>query len=170
LKPQNILLELENPSDTISKSLDSVPRRTTEGPNGATVPLQEAIHTPPVCQMTSPRVRIIDFGVSSWRERHLSDMIQPLQLRAPEVTVGAPWDTGVDIWSLGFLEGLLGGQVKKRSSLERMLNGKVKPYNKPSDMSEKELGIFVDFLKGMLEIDPTKRKSAAQLLQHEWLS
>ncbi|KAG6023834.1 hypothetical protein E4U19_004104, partial [Claviceps sp. Clav32 group G5] len=39
----------------------------------------------------------------SWREKHLSDVIQPLALGAPEVTLGAPWDTGVDIWSLGCL-------------------------------------------------------------------
>lgn len=51
-----------------------------------------------------------------------------------------------------------------------MLNGKVSPHNKPSGMSENEFAIFIDFLKGMLEIDPMKRKSAAQLLQHEWLS
>ncbi|KAG6300572.1 hypothetical protein E4U09_006657 [Claviceps aff. purpurea] len=65
---------------------------------------------------------------------------------------------------------LIRGPRYKRSSLECMLNGKVSPHNKPSGMSEKEFAIFVDFLKGMLENDPTKRKSAAQLLQHEWLS
>lgn len=28
-------------------------------------------------------------------------MIQPLELRAPEVILGLPWSTPVDIWSLG---------------------------------------------------------------------
>jgi serine/threonine protein kinase len=41
--------------------------------------------------------------IASWRENHLSDLIQSPALRAPEVTIGAPWDTGVDIWSLGCL-------------------------------------------------------------------
>ncbi|KAG6201645.1 hypothetical protein E4U10_005752 [Claviceps purpurea] len=225
LKPQNILLELENPSDTISKYLVSVPPRTTEGPNGVLVPLQEAIHTPLVCEMASLRVRIIDFGVSSWRERHLSDMIQPLQLRAPEVTIGAPWDTGVDIWSLGclsmqFVLGIkcfrgeasesgaytaedyqLAGFLEtfgpfppsllkqgRRASQYFDEQGKLHrhPFDVgtgdertakeiklvlPLDMPENELAVFVDFVKeGMLQLDPLKRKSAAELLQHEWLS
>jgi serine/threonine-protein kinase SRPK3 len=38
-----------------------------------------------------------------WVSQHLSDRIQSPFLRAPEVTIGAPWGTGVDIWSLGCL-------------------------------------------------------------------
>ena len=41
--------------------------------------------------------------LASWIDRHLSDHLQPEHLRAPEVTLGAPWSTGVDIWSLGCL-------------------------------------------------------------------
>lgn len=41
--------------------------------------------------------------IASWKEKHLSDLIQSPALRAPEVTIGAPWDSGVDIWSLGCL-------------------------------------------------------------------
>ncbi|KAG6090911.1 hypothetical protein E4U30_007812 [Claviceps sp. LM220 group G6] len=197
--------------------------------------------------MESIHVRIIDFGVASWREKHLFEKIQPLALRAPEVAVGASWDTGVDIWTLGcliieFLHGLIifptsapktgtwtdedehlariievlgpfpssllkkghlsaeffdekglppidmalqlncfadvlhpsGKLIRdpcyKRSSLECMLNGRAYPHNRPSGMSKNEFAVFVDFLKGMLEIDPVKRKSAAELLKHEWLS
>ncbi|KAG6239087.1 hypothetical protein E4U25_001127 [Claviceps purpurea] len=211
-------------NDAVSEYLECVPPRTTDGQNGAILPLQEIITT--VSEKASLHVRIIDFGVASWRNKHLGEVIQPLALRAPEVTLGASWDTGVDIWNLGclvieFLHGyvifpgseskkgtwsaeeshlarivkvlgpfpssllkkgrrsaelfdergkLIRGPRYKRSSLECMLNGKASPHNKPSGMSEKEFAIFVDFLKGMLEIDPTKRKSAAQLLQHEWLS
>ncbi|KAG6111619.1 hypothetical protein E4U13_004738 [Claviceps humidiphila] len=224
LEPQNILVELENPSDIISKYLESVPPRTTEGPNGAIVPLQEAIHTPPVCQMTSLRVRIIDFGVSSWREKHLSHMTQPLQLRAPEVTVGAPCDTGVDIWSLGclvmqFVQSLVpfSGEASESGAYtaeDHQLAGFLEAFGlfppsllkqgrrasqyfdeqgkllrspldvgtgdeqtvddidflQPSDMPDDEIYVYLDFLKGMLQLDPLKRKSAAELLQHEWLS
>ncbi|TQV90240.1 protein kinase [Cordyceps javanica] len=160
-------------------------------PDGAVVPLREVITTPLVSDMASLHVRIIDFGV---------------------VTIGAPWDTGVDIWSLGclvveFVQGIalftgtasekgswtaeddhlakiveaLGpfpssllergsrsGQFfdeqgklirirnLKPTSLERLLNGEAKPFKKPPDMLETEM--------------PRARKSAAQLLQHEWLS
>jgi serine/threonine-protein kinase SRPK3 len=57
----------------------------------------------------------------------------------------------------------------KPTSLERLLNGQVKPFIKPRDMPEAEIGAFIDFIKGMLEIDPMSRKSAAELLQHEWI-
>lgn len=55
------------------------------------------------------------------------------------------------------------------TSLERLLNGKVKPFLKPRDMPEAEITTFIDFIKGMLEIDPMSRKSAAELLQNEWI-
>ncbi|KAG6124813.1 hypothetical protein E4U38_008189 [Claviceps purpurea] len=226
LKGQNILLELETPNNTVSDYLESVPPRMIKDQDGVSIPLEEDIKMPHVSNMESLHVRIIDFGVASWREKHLFEKIQPLALRAPEVAVGASWDTGVDIWTLGcltieFLHGLIifptsapkkgtwtdedehlariievlgpfpssllkkgrlsaeffdekGKLIRdpcyKRSSLECMLNGRVYPHNRPSGMSKNEFAVFVDFLKGMLEIDPVKRKSAAELLKHEWLS
>ncbi|KAG6018531.1 hypothetical protein E4U40_000191, partial [Claviceps sp. LM458 group G5] len=226
LKSTNILMELENPSDTVSKYLESVPPRTTRGQSGAIIPLREVIKTPLVSEVASLRVRIIDFGVASWREKHLSDELQPLSLRAPEVTIGATWDTGVDIWSLGclvvqFVQGivLFSGEASKKgtwsaedenlakivevlgpfpssllkkgrrsakyfdeqgnliripnlgpTSLERMLNGEAMPFIKPPDMPDSEMAAFIDLVQGMLQIDPMARKSAAQLLQHKWLS
>ncbi|KAK9440731.1 Serine/threonine-protein kinase [Metarhizium brunneum] len=144
-------------------------------------PLREVITTPPISEIKHPHVRIIDFGVASWRENHLSDLIQSPALRAPEVTIGAPWDTGVDIWSLGcliveFIQGiaLFSGSIlripnMKSTSLERLLNGTSKPFLKPEDMPDHEVDILIDFIKGMLTIDPGSRKSAAELLQHEWI-
>ncbi|KAJ6790025.1 hypothetical protein PWT90_06750 [Aphanocladium album] len=58
----------------------------------------------------------------------------------------------------------------KPTSLDRMLNGEVMPFKRPYDMLETEIGVFIDFVRGVLKIDPTARKSAAQLVQHEWLS
>ncbi|KAG6262480.1 hypothetical protein E4U48_007259 [Claviceps purpurea] len=226
LKGQNILLELETPDNTVSDYLESVPPRMIKDQDGVSIPLEEDIKMPHVSNIESLHVRIIDFGVASWREKHLFEKIQPLALRAPEVAIGASWDTGVDIWTLGcltieFLHGLIifptsapkkgtwtdedehlariievlgpfpssllkkgrlsaeffdekGKLIRdpcyKRSSLECMLNGRVYPHNRPSGMSKNEFAVFVDFLKGMLEIDPVKRKSAAELLKHEWLS
>lgn len=57
----------------------------------------------------------------------------------------------------------------KPTSLERLLNGTPKPFLKPKDMPDVEVPIFIDFIKGMLAIDPASRKSAADLLQHEWI-
>lgn len=44
------------------------------------------------------------------------------------------------------------------------------PFLKPDDMPTAEVPIFIDFLKSMLVIDPAYRKSAAELLHHEWLN
>ncbi|KAG6125647.1 hypothetical protein E4U38_007477 [Claviceps purpurea] len=56
------------------------------------------------------------------------------------------------------------------ASLKRVLNGDIMPLMKPPDMPDDEIDVFIDFVRGMLQIDPMARKSAAQLLQHEWLS
>lgn len=42
-----------------------------------------------------------DWGVSSWTTRHLTELIQPVCLRAPEVIIRAPWDWTTDWWNLG---------------------------------------------------------------------
>ncbi|KAF2963137.1 hypothetical protein GQX73_g10423 [Xylaria multiplex] len=44
-----------------------------------------------------------DWGVASWTDKHLSNRIQPVTLRAPEVLIGAPWDASTDVWNLGAL-------------------------------------------------------------------
>lgn len=42
-----------------------------------------------------------DWGVASWKDNHLTENIQPVALRAPEVLLDVPWDEAVDWWSLG---------------------------------------------------------------------
>ncbi|QSS62287.1 serine kinase [Histoplasma capsulatum] len=159
------------------------------------------------------------------RHEHHSHKIQPPALRAPEVTIGAPWDAGVDIWSVGcliveFMQGivLFSGQESKHgdwtadddrlartievlgafpaeflkkgnrtreffnehgtlrrianlnpTTLESIIDGQESPFLKPNDMPHAEVPIFIDFLKGMLAINPDHRRSAAELLRHGWL-
>ena len=40
---------------------------------------------------------------ANWVDRHFIEVIQPLALRAPEVVLGAPWDTSADIWNAACL-------------------------------------------------------------------
>lgn len=42
-----------------------------------------------------------DWGVSSWKDRHLTENIQPIALRSPEVLLKASWDETTDWWNLG---------------------------------------------------------------------
>jgi len=46
-------------------------------------------------------VALCDWGSASWINNHLTEVIQPILLRAPEVMIGAPWGPKADIWNLG---------------------------------------------------------------------
>ncbi|KAK0619505.1 kinase-like domain-containing protein [Immersiella caudata] len=46
-------------------------------------------------------VTLGDWGVASWTTKHLTENIQPVALRAPEVLIRAPWDARADFWNLG---------------------------------------------------------------------
>ena len=57
-------------------------------------------------------VKVIDFGSSCYVTDHLSSYVQSRYYRAPEVILGAPYDTKVDMWSLGcILAELYSGEV-----------------------------------------------------------
>ncbi|ORM39960.1 Dual specificity tyrosine-phosphorylation-regulated kinase 1B [Babesia sp. Xinjiang] len=49
----------------------------------------------------TPFVKLIDFGSSCYIQERLSDYVQSRSYRAPEVIMGLPYDTQIDIWSLG---------------------------------------------------------------------
>ncbi|KAL3435230.1 kinase-like domain-containing protein [Aspergillus tetrazonus] len=61
-----------------------------------------------------------DWGVSSWTDRHLSENIQPVALRAPEVLIHAPWNASADFWNLGAV-------VLELYRAVRMFSGAVPP-------------------------------------------
>lgn len=46
-------------------------------------------------------VKIVDLGNACWTYKHFTEDIQTRQYRAPEVLVGAGYDTSADMWSLG---------------------------------------------------------------------
>ncbi|EDO08521.1 protein kinase domain containing protein [Babesia bovis T2Bo] len=50
---------------------------------------------------TSPFVKLVDFGSSCYMQERLSDYVQSRSYRAPEVIMGLPYDTQIDMWSLG---------------------------------------------------------------------
>lgn len=51
--------------------------------------------------LTTLDVTLCDWGSASWIDYHLTEVIQPTLLRAPEVIIGASWAPPVDIWNLG---------------------------------------------------------------------
>jgi len=58
---------------------------------------------PSVFRTQDANIRLNDLGLACWTEEHLTDRIQPPLLRAPEITLDAPWEAGVDVYSVGCL-------------------------------------------------------------------
>jgi len=57
----------------------------------------------------------------------------------------------------------------KVTNLADFVDGKEGPFKRPDDMTPEDAPLFVDFLGGALQLDPDGRKTAGELLQHEWL-
>lgn len=49
------------------------------------------------------------------------------------------------------------------------MDGNHPALQRPSDMSDQELALFLDFLEGTLKLDLDSRKTALELLDHPWL-
>jgi serine/threonine-protein kinase SRPK3 len=63
------------------------------------------------------------WGVASWTDAHLTDLIQPVLLRAPEVLIGTPWGPSVDLWNFGAM-------ILETTQGKRMFSGKAPPDGK----------------------------------------
>lgn len=55
----------------------------------------------------SPAIKLIDFGSACYADRTLHTYVQSRFYRSPEVLLGCPYGTPIDIWSLGAIVGEL---------------------------------------------------------------
>lgn len=87
-----------------------------------------------------------DWGVSSWTTKHLTKIIQPVALRAPEVIIGAPWDASTDWWNLGAV-------LLEVFRAVRMFDGRVPPdgHYEPREHLIEIIDFFGPFPKSLLE-------------------
>jgi hypothetical protein len=162
------------------------------------------------------RVKIVDLGNACWTYKHFTDDIQTRQYRAPEVLLGAPYDTSADMWSLACIVfELVTGELlfdpragkswdREEDHLAMMIEllGPFPPkvlsagkncsdyFNKRGELRhihqlkfwglrdvlhdkyklpEREAADMAAFLVPMLEVDPEKRATAFQCLQHPWV-
>lgn len=91
IHPSNICIELPDVATAV--------RSAKTGQSG-----QVELPTPSV-MTTGEELKfcLSDFGISSWMDKHLTDNVVPPLLRAPELTLKAPWDEKVDVFNLGAL-------------------------------------------------------------------
>ncbi|KZO94953.1 kinase-like protein [Calocera viscosa TUFC12733] len=124
IKPDNILIALPTPeADDSSQTPCAVSNQfiasclsvlkpqseTVTAPSGETVPISVSQALPIFAMRKETNgggpleinVKIVDLGVANWNEDHWADTIQSPAMRAPEVILGAGWDTRADIWSTG---------------------------------------------------------------------
>uniref|UniRef100_A0A3B3HXU8 Protein kinase domain-containing protein n=1 Tax=Oryzias latipes TaxID=8090 RepID=A0A3B3HXU8_ORYLA len=109
-----------------------------------------------VDQVSEPfRVKLIDFGLAE-KIGHMRTgaMMQNICYRAPEVILGLPLDQSVDLWTVGYILFVL--------YTGSFIHG----------WDEKVLKVqqFVDLLKRMLMVDPSKRISPSEALQHPFFT
>lgn len=102
----------ENPSESVENTPTPVDEITVQTPtNSETKPEEnnteknttslptteeEIISTFGDCS----KVKIVDLGNACWTFKHFTDDVQTRQYRAPEVILGAKYDTPIDIWSV----------------------------------------------------------------------
>uniref|UniRef100_A0A3P9I003 Protein kinase domain-containing protein n=1 Tax=Oryzias latipes TaxID=8090 RepID=A0A3P9I003_ORYLA len=137
-----------------------------------------------VDQVSEPfRVKLIDFGLAE-KIGHMRTgaTMQNICYRAPEVILGLPLDQSVDLWTVAMVkmqgmpeEKVLNqGQSKKKG---RLVKDNI-PFWSCDQLIHscldktkiKEVEQFVDLLKRMLMVDPRKRISPSEALQHPFFA
>ncbi|KAI0158954.1 kinase-like domain-containing protein [Pestalotiopsis sp. NC0098] len=105
IKPDNIFVKVQDSSLIESHYLKQVPapvqdKLADQYQPIASQPLKRFYFTPNQ-SILDFELAIGDWGVSSWANNHLAELIQPVTLRAPEVLIKANWDATTDWWNLG---------------------------------------------------------------------
>lgn len=125
------------------------------------------------------KVKLADFGLAdfvlenSFGEKSTCGMYGTPFFVAPEVIRAETYTPAVDIWSLGVLSyNMLSGKLpfdgnNIKEVLRRVRSGRYSfPDSEWADISSEAK----DFISGLLELDPKKRLTASEALQHVWLT
>jgi len=107
IKPQNILLETPSIDEMFECAPSEVftPELPPLAPPNDFYRQSEQLSSgkQDLATATDISIRLADFGIASWVDKHLTEWIQPQMLRAPEVILGAKWDSKVEIWNAGLV-------------------------------------------------------------------
>ncbi|KAF2758583.1 kinase-like protein [Pseudovirgaria hyperparasitica] len=151
LHPSNICLEIDE--DLVQKVL--------EGQSISNV-------TPTMTEEQPGNIKIIDFSVAGYldfEDDHLAQYMEVLGAMPPRLLESAArtaefFDDKGNLLRIPSLQ---------QTNLRRFLDGKEGPLKRPKNMTSEDISAFVDFLQGALALDPHDRKTAKELLRHEWL-
>lgn len=100
ISPNNILLGVQDPG-VIAKAEQT----EIESPSPREVLKDRIIHSSYDMPITSGAPVLCDFGAAYLGgpgQKHSGD-VMPNVYRAPEILLGMPWDSKIDIWSLGVM-------------------------------------------------------------------
>ncbi|KAK5578621.1 hypothetical protein RB653_008293 [Dictyostelium firmibasis] len=118
------------------------------------------------------KIKIVDFGLCvDANERKLVHMAGSPFWMSPEMIRGESYSCPTDIWSFAIclLELANGEPPHRKSSLTAMFTTATEGcagLDRPERWSEQ----FTQFLNLCLEMDPSKRSTAEQLLKHPWIN
>jgi len=119
-------------------------------------------------------IKLIDFGLSrrySPENKYMNDGVGTIYTMAPQVLQGE-YTSQADLWSIGVVTYMLLSNTKpfygkkRRHVVAKILQGNFSFYSKMwrslSDESKK-------FVRALLCVDPSRRLTADQALEHRWL-
>uniref|UniRef100_A0A8C7Z977 Protein kinase domain-containing protein n=1 Tax=Oryzias sinensis TaxID=183150 RepID=A0A8C7Z977_9TELE len=120
------------------------------------------------------RVKLIDFGLASKLEDlETGSIFQTMPYRAPEVRLGLPLNEGVDMWALGHTLAMLlkGSSLYPCDSDYNVIRG-LYSDNFEEILQERngQVELFVNLLEQMLLIDPYRRITPEEALQHSFFT
>ena len=115
--------------------------------------------------------KLIDLGSAVVKHDLLNSYVQSRWYRAPEVSLGVPWDSKVDLWSLGctLVEPLLGQPIFRRAATEGVLAAQMAVLGPiPDYMRLHAPGLANMFITAgghAYEVDPPQMTKGVYMLQ-----
>ena len=124
------------------------------------------------------RVKLIDFGMSKFTNHfgeriNLTTYCGTLSFMAPEVIEQNDYDLSCDLWSAGVIAFfILSGEAPFYGKDEMSLMKRIVTcnYNLDCEVWENVSPTAIEWIKGLLKIDPKQRMTPEEALNHEWLS
>ncbi|KAJ8403978.1 hypothetical protein AAFF_G00343280 [Aldrovandia affinis] len=131
-------------------------------------------------EKTHGNIKVADFGCSFYGRRKGHAYVQTRFYRAPEVLLGLPFGTAIDMWSLGCILAELyigtplfpGSNEVDQLACITELRTVIRRQSSSRDLAKVLKNadmLFVDFIRRCLVWDPTQRMTADESACHQWV-